>query len=438
MFVGIDDTDSPSRMCTTYLGFVLRDRLRKYGNADSFLLYRLKPTVKFKTRGNGAIAFRFVGNEEDAKKCILDAVEEMADMSCENTNPGVAFVSERDVDVIVNSEELLSFPMRAVRTTLPLDIVEHILPGSSIEVHGYGNGRGRIGALAASIACCVSTMYPPDTIPAQKVLPDHTYELIAYRYKEKWGTGRIVDTLSVVNAERLTNPATWDSVDLENKELVCTPSTGCPVLFGIRGYSPDAVLCAYKSIVAEPHLGYVIYRTNEGTDMHLHPPPAPDHLKDSESYIVRGVVAEPPTTIRGGHVFITVRRGASEGGDMLRCAAFEPTKQFRNIIRALLPGDEVEVYGSYVDGVLNLEKISVLRLVRQTLKNPTCPVCGKSMKSQGRGQGFRCIRCGEHKDERELVPVERAIEEGFYEVPPCARRHLAKPLVRTHMREWFQ
>ena len=32
-------------------------------------------------------------------------------------------------------------------------------------------------------------------------------------------------------------------------------------------------------------------------------------------------------------------------------------------------------------------------------------------------------------DEIKLIEVKRDIKEGFYEVPPSARRHLSKPLI---------
>jgi len=52
------------------------------------------------------------------------------------------------------------------------------------------------------------------------------------------------------------------------------------------------------------------------------------------------------------------------------------------------------------------------------------------MKSAGQGQGYRCRRCGTKADGKVEVLLPREIKPGFYEVPPCARRHLSKPLVR--------
>ena len=91
-------------------------------------------------------------------------------------------------------------------------------------------------------------------------------------------------------------------------------------------------------------------------------------------------------------------------------------------------GDEVTVFGSVKDRTLNLEKIKIDRLNMQELRNPMC--CDKRMKSMGKEQGYRCEKCGAIKKEQVIETLQRNISAGFYEVPPCARRHLSKPLVR--------
>ncbi|WP_332881549.1 hypothetical protein [Methanosarcina horonobensis] len=52
------------------------------------------------------------------------------------------------------------------------------------------------------------------------------------------------------------------------------------------------------------------------------------------------------------------------------------------------------------------------------------------MKSAGQGQGFRCKKCGTQSLSKVRSETGRDLETGLYEVPPCARRHLAKPLAR--------
>ncbi|MBU4222499.1 MAG: tRNA(Ile2) 2-agmatinylcytidine synthetase, partial [Euryarchaeota archaeon] len=135
-------------------------------------------------------------------------------------------------------------------------------------------------------------------------------------------------------------------------------------------------------------------------------------------------VSRSPKTIEGGHVIFEI----SDGSASIECAAFEPTKGFRSIVRELRAGDEVTVYGSVKDGTLNLEKLKVTALNQNELRNPLC--CGKRMKSMGYGQGFRCEKCGTKAKEQVIESIKRNISTGFYEVPPSARRHLSKPLVR--------
>ena len=67
MFIGIDDTDSPAGMCTTYLGAVLVRRLKSAGlTIRETRLVRLNPNAPFKTRGNAAICIEASGRPETA------------------------------------------------------------------------------------------------------------------------------------------------------------------------------------------------------------------------------------------------------------------------------------------------------------------------------------------------------------------------------------
>ncbi len=55
------------------------------------------------------------------------------------------------------------------------------------------------------------------------------------------------------------------------------------------------------------------------------------------------------------------------------------------------------------------------------------------MKSAGQLQGYRCKRCGTVSADKNEVVVDREIERGLYEVPPVARRHISKPLIRMQI-----
>ena len=121
------------------------------------------------------------------------------------------------------------------------------------------------------------------------------------------------------------------------------------------------------------------------------------------------------------------------------CAAYEPSGPFREVVRGLIPGDRLRVFGGVRGGAspkgttFNMEKFDVLELARDLRKvNPTCPECGGSMESMGLGKGYRCRNCSLKGPELAKVTVEegRSITPGLFMPPPRAQRHLSKPKVR--------
>lgn len=412
MIIGLDDTDSRDGMCTTYLMAVLIGKLNAYGNLRDYpLLIRLNPNIKYKTRGNAALALDLELNDRNdaqkVKELVIKTVTENAVFFDENTNPGIVFI-ENPAHCLKN--DLAKFSLQAVQDILEIQAAKELLHCHDIAHKGFKNARGLIGALAAAgFALCG--------------LSDYTYELIAYREQQKWGSLREIDFGSVWSTDAAMFPDIWDTVDIENERIVFAPHSPDPILFGIRGKSEEAVRRAFSMIKSENVFMQVVYKTNQNTDMHLIKAKIHE-VKDDRSYILSGMVSKSPKTIIGGHIIFEL----SENGTCIECAAFEPTKSFRRIIRELLAGDEVTVFGSVKDRTLNLEKIKIDRLNLQELKNPVC--CSKRMKSRGKEQGYKCERCGAMKKERVIEILHRNISTGFYEVPPCARRHLSKPLVR--------
>lgn len=418
MIVGIDDTDSRSGMCTTYLCTVLVDELESYGEVSTPVLVRLNPCIPFKTRGNGAVAFEiliknFWGLEREVKEIVKARVTELSELRAEGTNPGVVFIDDNASKK--STEKLKHFYETAVREVLSIEDAYAIISELHLDYFGLKNKRGLIGALAAASFLLLHA----------KKSYDYTYELIVYRRKERWGTLRFIEDASVWAADEATYPLVWDTVDVANKKLVLVPHSPCPVLFGIRGDSVDAIYKAYGLIQAEPEERKILFITNQGTDCHLK---NTEKLWDYHSYILDGVVGSNPRTIEGGHVLFSL--SVHGGNESVDCIAYEPTKGFRAIVRELRIGDEVTVYGSLKEGTLNLEKIELRELNLVVERTPKCNTCGRNMKSAGRSQGYRCKRCGTFSAVKEKVAVERAIETGLYEVPPVARRHISKPLVR--------
>jgi tRNA(Ile2)-agmatinylcytidine synthase len=128
------------------------------------------------------------------------------------------------------------------------------------------------------------------------------------------------------------------------------------VLFGIRGENPAIVTEAASLIRAEPLERSAVYRTNQGTDMHLLSAENLAEIRDMHSYRLEGTVSAVPKTIHGGHVIFPIR---DKEGNEIDCAAFEPTKNFRLLIRKLRPGDKVALSGSVSSGTVNIEKIEI-------------------------------------------------------------------------------
>jgi tRNA(Ile2)-agmatinylcytidine synthase len=405
MIIGIDDTDSKNGGCTTYLGALLKNKLEgQLGKPLTPRLIRLNPTIKYKTRGNASIGLKING-DYDVIDVVKDHIKKMAHFHDDNTNPGA---------VILKSDypprDIKRFSTDAMNSTLSIRRAMQLIERHDLDFLKFKNGRGLIGALAA-IGADLSS--------------DHTYELIAYRYADNLGTERYVNINSVFRSDLMTYPFTWDTVDRSRNRVVFSPHSPDPVLYGIRGDNPTKILAAQSFLISEPFEHLIIYETNQATDMHLRRTRIKD-MMDRGSYCVFGAVDKEPWTIKGGHTFLSIKDDES-----LLCAAFEPTRVFREVIRKLRLGDKVCVYGSYLKGCLNLEKLYVVDLADVYVRtNPTC--CGKSTKSMGKTQGFRCEKCGNIIDKSHVhfFKSKRKLRLGFYEASPSARRHLSKPIIR--------
>lgn len=407
--IGLDDTDSRERgMCTTYLGARIAARCAEEATLHRLLLVRLNPAVEHKTRGNAAVAVHTSLEPDRAFEVARAELDGAAETDDPRTNPGLV-VAPGDTGAV--PPEIAAFARDAIREFHGIEDAVSLAERAGYRTARWKNGRGTIGALAA--------------VGAWAALDDWTYEHISYREPERWGTPREVDADSLFAAADADYPDVWDTVDRGTGDLVCVPRTPCPILYGIRGDDPEAVRRVSREIEGEPVAEDALFVTNQGTDAHLRDGTA-DEVEDGRAYRVPGTVASAPETRAGGHVFVTL----TEGGATLDCVAFEPTKRFRDRVRALRPGDRLTVCGEVSRGVLKLEKFRVHELNRTELVNPTCSDCGRSMGSAGANQGYRCRQCGTHADAKVERAVERDLEPGWYEVPPTARRHVAKPLVR--------
>ena len=215
------------------------------------------------------------------------------------------------------------------------------------------------------------------------------------------------------------------------QKVAMVPATPCPVMYGLRGDDEEDLIRASKEISTEPIERWMVFLTNQGTDDHLIK--NPKELIPNQSYILRGTVVSQPRHISGGHVFIDIETRFGT----VTCGAYEPSKEFRYTIDWLIPGDEVEMVGELRDEprTLNIEKIHVIFVSEEYRKvsNPVCPKCGRTMKSKGAGQPYKCKECHTSSTEPILEEVRRWIVPGWYEPPTAARRHLSKPLKRMNL-----
>lgn len=420
LHIGIDDTDSPRGGCTTYVAALLVERLTKLG--ASFIDYpniiRLNPNVPWKTRGNGALCLRInidVKKLNKVKEVVIETLEKNSDFSYFGTDPGAVFYLG---DV---TPDVSAFARRAIQDIVTMTEALKIIKTNSAEAIGFKKGRGIIGALAAI---------------GERLLGDHTYELIAYRLHQNRDIPRKVDPASVAKMDHQTKPLTFNNIDPETGRILITPRGSDPILYGVRGESPKIVEKTRKIIkTGEEIERWIIFRTNHGTDAHLTLIKTINQIRPYRPTISRGIVATLPWIIPGRHVFFTIKDAAGQ----IDCAAYEPTGKFRNVIRQLVQGDLVEVYGgvrpaaSSHPQTINLEKIKILKLASKvTYQNPHCPKCSKRMKSMGKSKGFRCDKCGFRSVEAKKLPLElpRSLKEELYIPPPRAHRHLTKPYSR--------
>jgi tRNA(Ile2)-agmatinylcytidine synthase len=427
MHIGLDDTDSTRRGCTTHIAALLVEKLTKLNASfiDYPNLIRLNPNVPWKTRGNGALCLRIQYDpdaEDRIKETVISTVEENSDLQNRGTDPGIVFFTKPQIP-----EEVKAFAKKATTGIVTLKEAMKLIQKFEGEALGFNTCRGVIGALAAI---------------GETLEGDHTYELIAYRTMKNWGSKRRVDEQSILEMDRLTEPYTFNNVDLEKNRIIITPRGPDPILLGIRGETPEIVRKAFGMVKPlEPVDRWVIYRTNQGTDAHLKHVAALSEVEPYSSIVAQGVVSQNPRLIPLRHVIFSVKDQTTE----VDCAAYEPTGALRKVARELIAGDVVRVYGAVRRPsagkpiTINLEKLEVLSLAPKiTYRNPSCPACDKRLESMGDSKGFRCKKCGARFVHAEKVQAEeeRRLKPGLYVTSTRSQRHLTKPLRRYGLEKY--
>ncbi|MFW9931192.1 MAG: DUF1743 domain-containing protein [Candidatus Thorarchaeota archaeon] len=420
IYLGMDDIDSPNGGCTTHFASLLIERLDPIVEAwrDYPHLIRLNPNIPYRTRGNGGVCLSATIDSQEIDGVISllsNMIQEYADISYPNTNPGVAILTG-DVPPSVNA-----FSRKALWRTVPRSLALRIIEDNHLAHFSFGNGQGIVGALAAV---------------GHGLIGDHTYEYLAYRKMSETQNARGVDTSSVEKMNELMGPRTFSNLDPIDGSILIEPQGPDPVLYGIRGEQPQDVLEAASYISTSQAVDrWLIFRTNQGTGEHLSQHLSLSELRPYMSASVSGQVVSTPRIVSGGHVLFKV----ADSNDSIQCAAYEPTGIFRWDVMKLRVGDRLSLHvgvrpsSSSHDMTLNVEGMEITYLIDHIeYSNPMCHQCGKRMKSAGKDKGFKCPHCGHIEKElvKESQLIPRDLQLGYYLPQPRAQRHLTRPHAR--------
>ena len=404
--IGLDDTDTIKGGCTTYVATeIIKKTLPKIGFLDYPRLIRLNPNIPWKTKGNAAIAISFTS--DDPEKIFNEICGIIENQLSDNINAGTVLIKGNipsDVKSIANEALFSIVKMKEVKKVINRNEIKYAI---------WGKGSGIKGALAAV---------------GNTLNEDHTYELLTYRSKEKWGSKREIINESVYKMDKKTHPLTFNNYDYDTGRVLITPNSPDPVFFGIRGESPQVLLNAFKILkIGEKVERYVIYRTNQGTGIHLKQC-LESNLNAYRSGYIKGMVTRKARIERGGHLFIPIKNSVNE----IMCAVYEPSGSFRKKFIYLEPGDIIEVGGgirkktSNHPSVLNVEYLRIIRIIPKLIFY--CKNCKKKINRPIKKIEFKCQKCGK----KQIINYEdnRQIKPGLFLPPARAQRHLTKPINR--------
>ena len=414
LHIGFDDTDSRKGMCTTYLAYKIVNDLKR---ADvEFLDYprlvRFNPNIPWKTRGNGAVGISIKTKDpERIKKLVKKFVIKYSDIK-NGANPGLVFLQDETIPKFLSD-----LSEAALYKLINRNSVKEFSKKNKLELFNLGNGQGLVGALGV-----IGYRFT-----------DHTFELLSYRTREKFGSKRIIEKNLVKKMQEKTSESTFNSYDFQNDSVLITPNGPDPVFYGVRGEDPKSVISASMMLEHDEKLdGYMIFKTNQGTGDHLKNEIDTEKFQPYTSGTIKGIVSSNPEVKKGGHIFFMINTKGKE----IRCAVYKPT-QITDVAKGLRIGDVVHLGGGVRKAsrknsrVLNIEFLEIRKLVDiKELENPFCQECNKHMKSKGKSQGFQCVRCGKRANQKNNKIIPREIKIGLYLPTISAHRHLTRPKVR--------
>ena len=416
--IGIDDTDSPKGMCTTFLAYKIVKFLEK--NKVQFVDYpsliRFNPNIPWKTRGNGAVRLSIkTSSPKKIKNKITKFVGDYSETK-NGANPGLVFYENEIV-----TPSFHKFSELALWKLISREKAKQFILENKIDSFYLGNGQGLVGAIGA----------------IGYKFSDHTFELLSYRKKSQFGKKRIIAKDSVKNMQSVTFPETFNSYDIESDRALITPHGPDPVFYGIRGENAESVVTASKIVKANEKLdGYMVFKSNQGTSDHLKNELDVNDLRPYTSGFLVGQVCSNPIMMQGGHVFFSIRVKDKK----IKCGIYKPTK-ITTIAQNLILNDKIRIGGGIrkasknYERVVNVEFLDVMELAKDIrASNPSCKKCSKKMKSKGSKQGFECTKCGSKSSSKITSEIPRKIQCKLYLPVMSAHRHLTRPYQRIKKR----
>ena len=402
--IGLDDTDHPEVGCTTERMDNLIRTIRSDLDVEVVerRLVRLWPFAERRTRGNGALGV------------VIDIMGE--------DREALLAICREWFEVLLSDAE--KFPP-AKYAPSPCMVIS---PTSTPEEWYWSAVRGHVDAPsrhreATEYGCIVLSSMPSwGVVGASAAIswipsPSSSWELIAWREPSLVGTRREVDHRAISSLEEF-HPETFVNRDPTKGRGLIAPRTPCPVLYGIRGATSQAVSQAHEWLQSrgdvERCAEHAAHRTNQLSD---------DHIAST----MTGTIVSGPKETKGGHSHLV----AFSGSHPVTLVAFSEGGPVNGLLRRLSPGDIVSWTGLVSpDGSIHLEKLCLDSPTPRIVSRPVC--CSNTMRSAGRNQGLRCITCGSTGKKAwtsRRPDLQNSPTSGAWVEPTASnRRHLARPI----------
>ncbi len=425
--IGLDDFDSPYGLCTTYAAARIAYMVRKSFDVrflDFPLLVRLNPNIPLKTRGNAGTAIRIRVHIEDLNNLIESVPKLVSKLShgfFRKTQPALAmYMTERYVvDQVLNRAYFKSvrsvYPPKVLLQELRSMRTGYLIVYSSKQ----SIPRGIVGAVAAIGA----------------TFDDYTFELLAYRQRKNIGKERDINIKSVFQMNKELFPLTFGNVD--GNRILIAPKGPDPVLFGIRGETPEIVYKAFQMIEHEDIELWAIFRTNQATSTHIRSIKNVEEAHPYETVMIECQVISADR--KNDKVFLK----ASVVGGYVEGIAYRLQRTLQSNILKLRPNDKIKLViaitektGNTIRG--NIEEFVPITLEPETItKNSRCPRCCARLKKKSKNIMY-CKKCGLRIQGVFKITIRiprRELSIGKrYLPPPKAYRHLTMPNERIYFR----